>query len=68
MSFSYREVNKILELNDSSKVLYLLAVGYPDEMPIMENINGAGSAKYYLDKANCLHVPKLTVDAITEWR
>jgi nitroreductase len=67
-AFNRSEVNKILEINNSSNVLYLLAVGYPDETPIMENINGAGSVKYYLDKANRLHVPKLTVDAITEWR
>jgi hypothetical protein len=48
-------------------VLYLLAVGYPDESPVMENIQADAPTKYFLDKNNRLHVPKYTINAITKW-
>lgn len=66
-AFNRNEVNQILSIPDSSTVLYLLAVGHPDESPVMENIKADAPTKYFLDKNNRLHVPKYTIDAITEW-
>ena len=50
------------------KTLYLVALGVPDESPVMENIKEGDSAKYYLDKNDVLHVPKYTVNALTTWK
>lgn len=61
-------VEKILGLPREQETLYLLAVGYPDEEPVQDDIDIDESMKYYLDDEDVLHVPKFKVDAITEWR
>lgn len=66
-SFEHGKVRKILNLPPSVSLLYLLAVGYPDESPIVEDVNAGASIKYYLDDNDVLHVPKYTADAITDW-
>ena len=62
------EVQRILNLPEQQETIYLLAVGYPDETPVQEDIDIDESMKYYLDNDDVLHVPKLKVGAITEWR
>ena len=62
------EVNAILGLGPDTAVMYLVAVGYPDESPIQEDIDSTASTKYYLDGKDVLHVPKLKVETITEWK
>ncbi len=62
------EVNSILGLGPDTAVMYLVAVGYPDESPIQEDIGNGDSIKYYLDDKDVIHVPKLKVDAITQWK
>jgi len=66
-AFKKKTVSKILSLPEDREALYLLAVGYPDESPIQEDIDADGSPEYYLDDNDCLHVPKYTVDALSEW-
>jgi nitroreductase len=61
-------VEKILDLPEHEETLYLLAVGYPDEEPVQDDIDLEESMKYYLDDEDVLHVPKLKTDAITQWR
>ena len=62
------EVNSILELGPDTVVMYLVAVGYPDERPVQEDIGTGDSTKYYLDDKDVIHVPKLKADAITQWK
>jgi nitroreductase len=62
------EVNSILELGTDTAVVYLVAVGYPDEEPVQEDIAAGVSTKYYLDDKDVLHVPKFKADAITQWK
>ena len=62
------EVNSILGLGADRAVMYLVAVGYPDESPLQEDIGSGGSTKYYLDEKDVIHVPKYTPAAITEWK
>ena len=51
------------------QVRYLLAVGYPAELyPVQDEIGPDGNPDYYLDAEDRLHVPKYTVDALTEWK
>lgn len=66
-AFKADKVAEILELSRGTKPLFLLAVGVPAEAPLQEDIGKDGDTKYYLDKNNCLHVPKYTVDAVTTW-
>lgn len=67
-AFRRENVDIILNLPEDLTVIYLLAVGYPDEVPVQEDIAAGMAIQYYLDDHDVLHVPKLTVDAITEWR
>lgn len=61
-------ISRILELDDSTALLYLVALGYAGEKPVHDDVDSPGAVKYYLDDNDLLHVPKLTVDAITGWR
>jgi len=67
-AFKRENVDLILNLPETSSVIYLVAVGYPDESPVQEDVDAGMSEKYYLDDNDVLHVPKFSVDAITEWR
>lgn len=67
-AFKRENVDLILNLPEKLSVIYLVAVGYPDESPVQEDIDAGMSEKYYLDDNDVLHVPKFSVDAITEWR
>ena len=62
------EVNSILGLGADRAVIYLVAVGYPDESPIQEDIGSKDSTKYYLDDKDVIHVPKFNPEAITIWK
>jgi FMN reductase [NAD(P)H] len=66
-AFKKEPVSEIVSLPEGREALYLVAVGYPDESPVKEDIDTNGSPKYYLDDNDCLHVPKYTVDALTDW-
>ncbi|QSH41628.1 nitroreductase family protein [Lentisphaerota bacterium ZTH] len=67
-AFNKQRASEILEVPPESHLLYLLAVGYPDEEPVQDDIDLNDSPKYYLDDNDVLHVPKYKVEAITEWR
>lgn len=66
-AFKKQSVKELLTLPENIEPLYLLAVGYPDEEPVMEDIEATSSTKYYLDENDRLHVPKFKVDAIIKW-
>ncbi len=67
-AFDRARVTRLLQLPVDRELLFLLAVGYPAESPVAEDIPAGAPTKYYLDGSDVLHVPKYTVDAITEWR
>lgn len=53
------EAKRVLELPEDTALLYLLAVGYPDEDPVSVDIGADEPTPYYLDDADRLHVPKI---------
>ena len=61
------KLHGLLGLQEKQEVFFLLAVGVPAEQPVSEDITNPEDVKYYLDDNNRLHIPKLTVDAITRW-
>lgn len=67
-SFQREETAQLLGVEHPERILYLVALGYPAETPVCEDIEDETATAYYLDSNNTLHVPKLTVDAITDWR
>ncbi len=66
-SFQPDETARLIALGDDQAILYLVAVGYPAESPVSEDISLSQSQHYYLDERDTLHVPKLSADAITTW-
>lgn len=67
-AFNKDKVDTLLNLPAGMKTLYLVAIGFPYESPVMENIEEGASAKYYLDDNDVLHVPKYTVETLTTWK
>ena len=67
-SFKPGEVAELLKLPEAEKLIYLVALGYPAEDPVEEEVSAEGCVKYYLDENNRLHVPKYSVEAILEFR
>ena len=67
-SFNKLEVNQLLALPEDTGVIYLVALGYPAEEPILEDASDPEHIKYYLDDNDQLHVPKLTADDLTTWK
>ncbi|MCF6176442.1 MAG: nitroreductase family protein [Victivallaceae bacterium] len=66
-AYKHERVDSLLEL-DGMQSVFLVALGYPAESPVMEDIGIDDPAPYYLDADDVLHVPKYSVEAITEWR
>lgn len=67
-AFNQTEAARILELPPERAVLYLLAVGFPAEEPVFEEAPVPEMVKYYLDDEDRLHVPKLRIDDVAQWR
>ena len=66
-AFDKEKARERLGLPDDVQVLYLVALGYPAETPVLEDASDAGQPRYYLDENDRLHVPKLAVDDLTTW-
>lgn len=67
-SFNHAKTAEILEVPEDVTTLYLVAVGHPEEAyPVSEDAVEGDSIKYYLDDDDRLHVPKLTVESLSQW-
>ena len=67
-SFKQQEVREILEVPAGMTILYLVALGYPAEQPMQIDVSSADKVAYFINSDGVLTVPKLTVDAITQWK
>jgi len=63
-SINRDKLKEILEIPDKYDIDSVIALGYPDETPVMEDCKG-DSIKYYLDDKDTLHVPKRALRSIT---
>ncbi|MDD4097527.1 MAG: nitroreductase family protein [Lentisphaeria bacterium] len=63
-----QNLHQILRLADDRQVLFLLAVGYPAEQPTSEDVPANASIAYYLDDDKRLHVPKIRLEDLVDWR
>lgn len=67
-SIQREQIKILLELPDDKQVLYLVAVGYPAEKPVAEDVQEGQSIFYYLDDQQRLHVPKIRPEDVATWR
>jgi nitroreductase len=61
------EIAKILQIPENMSIDTLVALGYPAEEPLMEDVKDASApdaVRYYLDENDRLHVPKRKLDSI----
>jgi len=63
-SINRDKIRQILNIPDKYDIDSVVALGYPDEQPIMEDCKG-DSIEYYLDDKGTLHVPKRPLPSIT---
>ena len=63
-SIKRNKLREILEIPDKYDIDSVIALGYPDEQPVMEDCKSE-SIEYYLDDKDVLHVPKRPLKSIT---
>ena len=62
-SFSPK-INELLDLDAQYKVLLVLALGFPAEQVVLEEIGADGDVRYWRDAQQVHHVPKRRLDDI----
>lgn len=55
-------IKKLLKLEAELEVVYVLAVGYPDQESVISDFNG--DVKYFEDEDGVIHVPKRSLDQV----
>jgi len=61
-SIDRKQIKKLLRIPHHLKVDSLVALGYPNELPVVEDAQD--SIKYWKDKEDVLHVPKRKLEEI----
>lgn len=64
-SVDRKAVRELLQIPEKPEIDSVLALGYPDETPIIEKMTD--SVKYYKDNQGRLHVPKRSLDQVLHW-
>jgi len=63
-AFKKKKVNKIISVPENLSAELVIALGYPMEKPVSEDIRKGSSIKYYKDDLGTLHVPKRRLEDI----
>lgn len=66
-SFNKAEAEKLIKTPLGSEILYLVAIGYPDECPTSCDIDEKDDTKYYLTSDDTLVVPKIKAEGLLKW-
>ena len=59
-----KKLAEALNLDEKYEISLVLALGYPKEEVVIENINESGHVKYWRDENEVHHVPKRTLDEL----
>lgn len=62
LSFDHRKIVNILEIPSVYKPLLIIALGYPAEKRVLENMKENESFNYWRDEAGVHHVPKRALE------
>lgn len=63
-AFKKKKINEIIRVPAGLSAELILAMGYPLEKPVSEDIEKDSSIKYYKDDSGTLHVPKRRLEDI----
>ena len=63
-SFKKKKINEIISAPANLSLELILAMGYPLEKPVPEDIEKGASTKYYKDDSGILHVPKRRLEDV----
>lgn len=63
-AFKKKEISNIINVPENLSVELVLALGYPSEESVPEDIEKGSSIKYYKDSSGTLHVPKRKLDDV----
>jgi len=66
-AFKKRQVADIIKVPEGLSVELVLALGYPSENPVYEEVKKGSSIKYYKDGTGTLHVPKYGLEEIVHF-
>lgn len=58
----HKELQQLLHIDDKYNISLVLALGYPKEKVIIEEMNESGDVKYWRDENQVHHVPKRKLD------
>lgn len=58
------DLRQALNIPDRYDILLVLALGYPNEAVVLEDVEPGGDIKYYRDAQGVHHVPKRTLDEV----
>lgn len=59
-----KNLREKLNLDDKYEISLVLALGYPKEEVVIENINESGDVEYWRDENQVHHVPKRTLEEL----
>ena len=60
---NWNKLREILHLSDQYEILYVLALGKPKEIVVLDEVKN-GEIKYWRDENKVHHVPKRALDEI----
>lgn len=63
-SIDREELRRVLSIPERFEILLILALGYPKEAVVLEDVGPDGDIKYYRDAQGVHHVPKRTLDEV----
>ena len=63
-SVNIPELNKRLELPSELSARLVIAIGYPKEEVVIDEVSCTDNLKYYRDEENVHHVPKLKLEDV----
>lgn len=63
-SIDRQKLRETLDIPSRYEILLILALGYPKEKVVLEDVGPGGDIKYYRDAEGVHHVPKRTLDEV----
>jgi nitroreductase len=63
-SFKKEQLKGLLEVNEEFDITLVIALGYPKEEVVLEDITAEGDVKYWRDERQVHHVPKRTLGQV----
>ncbi len=63
-SFKREQLKTLLNISEDFEIALVIALGYPKEEVVIEDINENGDIKYWRDENQVHHVPKRTLEQV----